>query len=164
MKELRKVIAVLVNDCLIKSYQQNELNEDTRRVVSKRYYYIDYGNFCMVVRWRIQQMWRNIDSKPDAVNGEGYSCPNCKTSYTLLDLSQAIDPIEADLFARYVVPKARILREDYKAIQSACTVSTTKRGSYRLDCKRLKEWSCLLLTSRLGSMLIATGAQMIKWR
>jgi transcription initiation factor TFIIE subunit alpha len=44
------------------SYRQNELKEGAQRSVGKQYYYIDYKDFCDVVKWRIAEMRRIIDS------------------------------------------------------------------------------------------------------
>ena len=78
VKELNKVMAVLENDKLIKvyaamlldellsltvrSHRQNELKEGAQRSVGRQYYYIDYQNFCNVVKWRVAEMRRVIES------------------------------------------------------------------------------------------------------
>lgn len=33
------------------------------RPVSKTYYYVDYKEFCDVVRWRIDEIYRSLDKK-----------------------------------------------------------------------------------------------------
>lgn len=44
------------------SYRQNELRDGTQRSVGRQYYFIDYQHFCNVVKWRITEMRRIIDS------------------------------------------------------------------------------------------------------
>lgn len=44
------------------SYRQNELKEGAQRSVGRQYYYIDYQHFCNVVKWRMAEMRRIIDS------------------------------------------------------------------------------------------------------
>ena len=78
LKELNKVTVVLENDRLIRvwvdvyiyrvfllnecSHRQNELKEGAQRSVGRQYYYIDYQQFCNVVKWRVAEMRRRIDS------------------------------------------------------------------------------------------------------
>ncbi|KIK68629.1 hypothetical protein GYMLUDRAFT_36105 [Collybiopsis luxurians FD-317 M1] len=91
-KELNKVIAVLANDALVKIYRQNELKEGAQRAVGKQYYYIDYAHFCNVVKWRIAKMRHKIDSTlRNELDNKGYICPQCKASYTPLDVDKLMD-------------------------------------------------------------------------
>ncbi|CAA7267183.1 unnamed protein product [Cyclocybe aegerita] len=91
-KELNKVIAVLSNDSLVKIYRQNELKEGAQRSVGKQYYYIDYEHFCNVVKWRIAKMRYIIDSTlRNELDNKGYICPQCKQSYTPLDVDKLMD-------------------------------------------------------------------------
>jgi transcription initiation factor TFIIE subunit alpha len=108
-KELNKVIAVLANDRLVTIYRQNELKEGAQRAVGKQYYYIDYAHFCNVVKWRIAKMRHKIDStlrnvlrlffclrlrypnNLQELDNKGYICPQCKTSYTPLDVDKLMD-------------------------------------------------------------------------
>ncbi|KAG6819988.1 hypothetical protein H0H93_006818 [Arthromyces matolae] len=91
-KELNKVIAVLSNDCLIKVYRQNELKEGAQRSVGKQYYYIDYEYFCNVVKWRIAKMRHIIDSSlRNELDNKGYICPQCKQSYSPLEVDKLMD-------------------------------------------------------------------------
>lgn len=78
-KEINKLMAVLTNDRLVQTYvvvtgmysnlidmryrhRQNELKEGAQRSVLKQYYYIDYQFFCNVVKWRVAEMRRRIDT------------------------------------------------------------------------------------------------------
>ncbi|KAG6908052.1 hypothetical protein DXG01_006358 [Tephrocybe rancida] len=91
-KELNKVIAVLSNDCLVKIYRQNELKEGAQRSVGKQYYYIDYEYFCNVVKWRIAKMRHIIDSSlRNELDNKGYICPQCKQSYSPLEVDKLMD-------------------------------------------------------------------------
>ncbi|RDB27851.1 Transcription initiation factor IIE subunit alpha [Hypsizygus marmoreus] len=91
-KELNKVIAVLSNDCLVKVYRQNELKEGAQRSVGKQYYYIDYEYFCNVVKWRIAKMRHIIDSSlRNELDNKGYICPQCKQSYSPLEVDKLMD-------------------------------------------------------------------------
>ncbi|KAF9459655.1 TFIIE alpha subunit-domain-containing protein [Collybia nuda] len=91
-KELNKIIAVLSNDCLVKIYRQNELKEGAQRSVGKQYYYIDYEYFCNVVKWRIAKMRHIIDSTlRNELDNKGYICPQCKQSYSPLEVDKLMD-------------------------------------------------------------------------
>ncbi|KAJ7635101.1 TFIIE alpha subunit-domain-containing protein [Roridomyces roridus] len=91
-KELNKVIATLSNDRLVQIYRQNELREGAQRATAKQYYYIDYEHFCNVVKWRIARMRKQIDTKGrNELDNKGYICPQCKTSYTPLDVDKLMD-------------------------------------------------------------------------
>ena len=78
-KELNKLMAVLTNDRLVQvsvlsnlyfnffssrlfSHRQNELKDGAQRSVGKQYYYVDYQHFCNVVKWRVAEMHRLINS------------------------------------------------------------------------------------------------------
>ncbi|KAF9234217.1 hypothetical protein BU15DRAFT_90055 [Melanogaster broomeanus] len=76
-KELNKLMAVLGNG----PYRQNELKEGAQRSVGRQYYYIDYKHFCDVVKWRIAEMRRIIDSNlRNELDNRGYICPQCGKS------------------------------------------------------------------------------------
>ncbi|KAI9569973.1 TFIIE alpha subunit-domain-containing protein, partial [Boletus coccyginus] len=89
-KELNKLMAVLGNDRLV--HVQNELKEGAQRSVGKQYYYIDYKHFCDVVKWRIAEMRRIIDSGlRNELDNKGYICPQCGKSYTPLEVDKLMD-------------------------------------------------------------------------
>ncbi|KAI6106928.1 TFIIE alpha subunit-domain-containing protein [Pisolithus croceorrhizus] len=91
-KELNKLMAVLGNDRLIHVYRQNELKEGAQRSVGKQYYYIDYKHFCDVVKWRIAEMRRIIDSGlRNELDNKGYLCPRCGKSYTPLEVDKLMN-------------------------------------------------------------------------
>ncbi|KAH7913129.1 TFIIE alpha subunit-domain-containing protein [Hygrophoropsis aurantiaca] len=91
-KELNKLMAVLGNDRLIQVYRQNELKEGAQRSVGRQYYYIDYKHFCDVVKWRIAEMRRIIDSGlRNELDNKGYICPQCSKSYTPLEVDKLMD-------------------------------------------------------------------------
>ncbi|KAL4071438.1 hypothetical protein V8B97DRAFT_1871035 [Scleroderma yunnanense] len=109
-KELNKLMAVLGNDRLIQvqvcdlyypsvvdqfglvRYRQNELKEGAQRSVGRQYYYIDYKHFCDVVKWRIAEMRRIIDSGlRNELDNKGYICPQCGKSYTPLEVDKLMN-------------------------------------------------------------------------
>ncbi|KIJ61552.1 hypothetical protein HYDPIDRAFT_96416 [Hydnomerulius pinastri MD-312] len=91
-KELNKLMAVLGNDRLVQVYRQNELKEGAQRSVGRQYYYIDYKHFCDVVKWRIAEMRRIIDSSlRNELDNKGYICPQCSKSYTPLEVDKLMD-------------------------------------------------------------------------
>ncbi|KIK46983.1 hypothetical protein CY34DRAFT_799831 [Suillus luteus UH-Slu-Lm8-n1] len=91
-KELNKLMAVLGNDRLVQVYRQNELKEGAQRSVGRQYYYIDYKLFCDVVKWRIAEMRRIIDSGlRNELDNKGYICPQCNKSYIPLEVDKLID-------------------------------------------------------------------------
>lgn len=92
LKELNKVMAVLENDRLVRIYRQNELKEGAQRSVGRQYYYIDYQHFCNVVKWRIAEMRRIIDSSlRNELDNKGYICPQCHKSFSPLEADKLID-------------------------------------------------------------------------
>ncbi|CEL57934.1 Transcription initiation factor IIE subunit alpha OS=Schizosaccharomyces pombe (strain 972 / ATCC 24843) GN=tfa1 PE=1 SV=3 [Rhizoctonia solani AG-1 IB] len=95
LKELNKVTATLLNHRLIKVYRQNELkSERAQRAVPRSYYWIDYQDFCNVVKWRISGMRRAIDEKlKNELNNKGYICTQCQKTYTPLDVDRLFDPM-----------------------------------------------------------------------
>ncbi|KAF4583422.1 TFIIE alpha subunit family protein [Pleurotus pulmonarius] len=96
-KELNKLMAVLSNDRLVKIYRQNELKEGAQRSVGKQYYYIDYENFCNVVKWRVAKMFSIIDSTlRNELEHKGYICTQCKHSYSPLDVDKLMDRIRGE--------------------------------------------------------------------
>lgn len=88
-------------------YRQNELKEGAQRAVGRQYYYIDYEHFCNVVKWRIAKMRQKIDSTlrnvcprfiseylltaVQELDNKGYICPQCKTSYSPLEVDRLMD-------------------------------------------------------------------------
>ncbi|KLO09836.1 hypothetical protein SCHPADRAFT_857378 [Schizopora paradoxa] len=91
-KELNKLMAVLTNDRLVQVYRQNELKDGAQRSIGKQYYYIDYQHFCNVVKWRVAEMRRRIDSTlRNDLENKGYICPNCKATFTSLEADRLMD-------------------------------------------------------------------------
>lgn len=98
LKELNKVMVVLEKDQLIKVYRQNELKEGAQRSVGRQYYYIDYKHFCNVVKWRVAEMYRRIDSTlRNELENKGYICPQCHKSFSSLDVDKLMDFINNTL-------------------------------------------------------------------
>ncbi|KIP06485.1 hypothetical protein PHLGIDRAFT_13874 [Phlebiopsis gigantea 11061_1 CR5-6] len=92
LKELNKVMVVLENDKLIRVHRQNELKEGAQRSVGRQYYYIDYQQFCNVVKWRVAEMRRRIDSTlRNELDNKGYICPQCHKSFSPLEVDRLID-------------------------------------------------------------------------
>ncbi|KZT07046.1 uncharacterized protein LAESUDRAFT_725393 [Laetiporus sulphureus 93-53] len=92
LKELNKIMAALEGDRLVRIYRQNELKEGAQRSVGRQYYYIDYQHFCNVVKWRIAEMRRIIDSSlRNELDNKGYICPQCHKSFSPLEADKLID-------------------------------------------------------------------------
>jgi transcription initiation factor TFIIE subunit alpha len=92
-------------------YRQNELKEGASRATSKAYYYVDYENFCNVVKWRIKQMHATIDTSlrnvshrlfigfrrphrpisAQELGQKGYICVQCSKSFTTIDAAKLMD-------------------------------------------------------------------------
>jgi transcription initiation factor TFIIE subunit alpha len=100
----------LFPNSIIIRYRQNELKEGAQRAVGRQYYYIDYQHFCNVVKWRVAEMRRIIDStlrnvsvpqfrpfysltnnEPQELDNKGYICPVCGKSYSPLDVDKLMD-------------------------------------------------------------------------
>jgi len=92
LKELNKIIAVLEKDRLISIHRQNELKEGAQRSVGRQYFYIDYQHFCNVVKWRVAEMRRIIDSGlRNELDSKGYACPQCGKAFSPLEVDKLID-------------------------------------------------------------------------
>ncbi|KAH9924074.1 TFIIE alpha subunit-domain-containing protein [Fomitopsis serialis] len=92
LKELNKIMAVLEGDRLVKIHRQNELKEGAQRSVGRQYFYIDYQHFCNVVKWRIAEVRRIIDSSlRNELDNKGYICPQCDKSFSPLEADKLID-------------------------------------------------------------------------
>lgn len=92
LKELNKVMVVLENDKLVKVHRQNELKEGAQRSVGRQYYYIDYQQFCNVVKWRVAEMRRRIDSTlRNELDNKGYICPQCGKLFSPLEVDKLMD-------------------------------------------------------------------------
>ncbi|KAH8113794.1 TFIIE alpha subunit-domain-containing protein [Phellopilus nigrolimitatus] len=91
-KELNKIMAVLSNDRLVQVHRQNELKEGAQRSIGKQYYFIDYQLLCNVVKWRVSEMRRIIDSTlRNELDNKGYICPNCKATFSPLEADRLMD-------------------------------------------------------------------------
>ncbi|KAF7986296.1 hypothetical protein HWV62_35242 [Athelia sp. TMB] len=91
-KEINKLMAVLTHDRLVQTHRQNELKEGAQRSVLKQYYYIDYQHFCNVVKWRVAEMRRRIDTNlRNELDNRGYICPQCKKSYSTIEVDRVMD-------------------------------------------------------------------------
>ncbi|THH06029.1 hypothetical protein EW145_g4369 [Phellinidium pouzarii] len=91
-KELNKLMAVLTNDRLVQVHRQNELKEGAQRSIGRQYYFIDYRHLCNVVKWRVAEMRRIIDSTlRNELDNKGYICPNCKATFSPLEADRLMD-------------------------------------------------------------------------
>ncbi|TDL25233.1 hypothetical protein BD410DRAFT_743979 [Rickenella mellea] len=91
-KELNKLMAVLATDRLVMVHRQNELKEGAARSIGRQYYYIDYQHFCNVVKWRVAEMRRKIDSGlRNELENKGYICPNCSATFAPLEVDRLLD-------------------------------------------------------------------------
>ncbi|KAN0135599.1 TFIIE alpha subunit domain containing protein [Lactarius tabidus] len=92
VKELNKLMATLEKDGLIQAHRQNELKEGAQRSVGRQYFYVDYKRFCNVIKWRVAEMHRVIDTGlRNQLDNKGYICPLCNRSYTPLDADRIAD-------------------------------------------------------------------------
>jgi len=92
VKELNKLMATLEKDGLIQAHRQNELKEGAQRSVGRQYFYVDYKRLCNVVKWRVADMHRVIDTGlRNQLDNKGYICPLCNRSYTPLDADKIAD-------------------------------------------------------------------------
>ncbi|KAI0315706.1 TFIIE alpha subunit-domain-containing protein [Amylostereum chailletii] len=92
LKELNKIMAVLESDRLVQVHRQNELKEGAQRAVGRQYFFLDFRHFCNVVKWRVAEMRRIIDtSLRNELDNKGYVCPQCGKQYTPLEVDKLID-------------------------------------------------------------------------
>ncbi|KAI0761300.1 TFIIE alpha subunit-domain-containing protein [Trametes elegans] len=92
LKELNKIMATLEGHRLVRIYRQNELKEGAQRSVGRQYFYIDYQNFCNVVKWRMAEMRRIIDKGlRNELDSKGYVCPQCHKCFQPLEVDRLIN-------------------------------------------------------------------------
>ncbi|THH00110.1 hypothetical protein EW026_g2364 [Hermanssonia centrifuga] len=73
-------------------HRQNELKEGAQRSVGRQYYYIDYQHFCNVVKWRVAEMRRKIDTNlRNQLANKGWICPQCHKSFSPLEADKLMD-------------------------------------------------------------------------
>ena len=61
-KNAQKLLGKLKEGGLISEYTRQEIRDGAMKAVNREYYYIDYQQFCNVVKWRVAEMRRRIDS------------------------------------------------------------------------------------------------------
>ncbi|ETW77930.1 hypothetical protein HETIRDRAFT_126621 [Heterobasidion irregulare TC 32-1] len=92
LKELNKLMAVLEGDRLVQVHRQNELKEGAQRSVGRQYFYVDFQRFCNVVKWRVSEMRRRIDTGlRNELDNKGYICPRCHKSFAPLEVDKLMD-------------------------------------------------------------------------
>ncbi|KAI0066826.1 hypothetical protein BV25DRAFT_1867968 [Artomyces pyxidatus] len=92
VKELNKLMAVLEKDRLVQVHRQNELKEGAQRSVGRQYFFVDFQHFCNVVKWRVAEMRRIIDSGlRNELESKGYVCPQCGANYSPLEVNKLVD-------------------------------------------------------------------------
>ncbi|EGG06959.1 uncharacterized protein MELLADRAFT_106301 [Melampsora larici-populina 98AG31] len=79
-KELAKAANMLIRDQLVSVYLRAEVKPGASKATQRTYYYIDYKHCVDVIKWRLWKISKVID-------GQGYVCPRCKTTYSTLDIS-----------------------------------------------------------------------------
>jgi len=89
-KDLSKLTTRLVKDGLVcvQRINNSKSGETNARVILKGYYYIDHARFCNVVKWRVAEMRKRIDSKlRNALAQQGYVCSACSKTFEPLDVA-----------------------------------------------------------------------------
>ncbi|KAI0031345.1 hypothetical protein K488DRAFT_52231 [Vararia minispora EC-137] len=97
LKDLNKIMAVLEKDGLVQVYvhRQNELKDGAQRSIGKSYFYLDFKHFCDVVKWRVAEMRKIIDSRlRNELDNQGYICRQCKKEFSPLDVDKLIDYVQ----------------------------------------------------------------------
>lgn len=87
-KELAKAANMLIRDQLISVYLRAEVKPGASKATQRTYYYIDYKHCVDVIKWRLWKISKVLDDKQrNVIDGQGYLCPRCKTTYSTLDIS-----------------------------------------------------------------------------
>ncbi|KAH9815404.1 TFIIE alpha subunit-domain-containing protein [Melampsora americana] len=87
-KELAKAANMLIRDQLVSVYLRAEVKPGASKATQRTYYYIDYKHCVDVIKWRLWKISKVLDDKQrNVIDGQGYLCPRCKTTYSTLDIS-----------------------------------------------------------------------------
>ncbi|KAI8457336.1 transcription initiation factor TFIIE alpha subunit [Phakopsora pachyrhizi] len=87
-KEVAKAANQLIRDQLVSVYLRAEVKPGAHKATQRTYYYIDYKHCVDVIKWRMWKMSKVLDDKQrNVIDGQGYVCPRCKTTYSTLDIS-----------------------------------------------------------------------------
>ncbi|KDN42502.1 hypothetical protein K437DRAFT_269376 [Tilletiaria anomala UBC 951] len=104
-KDLKAQSQKLLEDRLISihsRYEQPERDpnkpplppEFKQRMIKRSYYYLDLPTFFSVVKWRVLQIYKSIDSLTSSVSAltkRGYICPQCHKTYDSFDVAHLLD-------------------------------------------------------------------------
>ncbi|CAG8491714.1 3811_t:CDS:10 [Paraglomus brasilianum] len=92
VKEIHKICGTLKENRLLKTFQRMEPKKADQRPVPKTYYYIDWQQFVNVVKWKIYKIRVMVgDRMRNELENKGYICPNCKKTYSPLDVAFLLD-------------------------------------------------------------------------
>lgn len=157
------------------SHRQNELKEGAQRSVGRQYFYVDYKRFCNVVKWRVAEMHRVIDTGLRNV-----SPILCLVYARCRPPTKPIRPSNLTtkgIYARCVAGRtppwtrtgSRITsvgcssaktvkrswsttktRRTYAAVRTECSASTIKCASYGRASEKAKRWLCPSKPSHLA--------------
>ncbi|KAG0148900.1 hypothetical protein CROQUDRAFT_669590 [Cronartium quercuum f. sp. fusiforme G11] len=87
-KEVAKAANLLIRDQLVSVYLRAEVKPGASKATQRTYYYIDYKHCVDVIKWRMWKISKVLDDKQrNVIDGQGYVCPRCKTTYSTLDIS-----------------------------------------------------------------------------
>ena len=90
-RQLRSVINTLKTEKFIKSRMSVETDEE-KKVTRHNFYFINYSLFVNVVKYKLDHMYRKIQSQERAATSRAsYICPKCQKTFTDLEADQLVD-------------------------------------------------------------------------
>ena len=94
-KTLRKFCAKLRDDGLIAVHSRQETREGANRPFARDYYFVDPHRAIDAIKFKIKTMTRRLERKYGQGLGEKkeYQCPQCKTTYTQMEILDEIGPM-----------------------------------------------------------------------
>ncbi|PWN45342.1 hypothetical protein IE81DRAFT_285429 [Ceraceosorus guamensis] len=92
-KEVTALTLRLVEDGLVMVHRRLETREGGARSFPRAYYYISPSNALNVLKWRLLNMRRTIESAFLAeLDTRGFVCPQCAKRFSTLDVAHLLDP------------------------------------------------------------------------
>ncbi|CAG5128331.1 unnamed protein product [Candidula unifasciata] len=100
-KHLRSVLNALKMDKFLKSRMRVETDEEGR-TTRHTFYFINYGVFVNVVKYKLDHMRRKIETdERDSTSRSTFKCSGCEKTYTDLEVGQLFDIGSRQLICTY---------------------------------------------------------------
>lgn len=100
-KQLRSLVNTLKMEKFIKSRMKMETDQ-AGHTSRHNYYFINYGTFVNVVKYKMDHMRRKIETEErDSTHRASFKCPSCQKCYTDLEVDHLLDMLTGELRCEY---------------------------------------------------------------